>query len=149
MFHSLPCAIQMHPNYMCPQRVWKGAWARIAFLILTDLNSHCSYCTGQQSLDEGSDNRNMSKVLEMAQTSVCATGTQRNRARHAHAILTQVYWLHPKQQVSHWFLLPRENPAEIHYPGSHSQGQWLTSHRGGDVQGGEGVHSSVFSGQWE
>ena len=46
-----------------------------------------------------------------------------NRARHAHAILTQVYWLNPKEQVSHSFLLPRENPAEIHYPGSYSQGQ--------------------------
>ena len=61
------------------------------FFILTDLNSHCSYCTGQQGLDEGFDNRNMSKVLGMAQISVCTTGIQRNRARHAHAILTQVY----------------------------------------------------------
>ena len=77
MFHSLPCAIQMHPNYMWPQHIWKGARARIVFLILTGLNSHCSYCTGQQGPDEGFDNRNMSKVLGMAQISVCTTGIQR------------------------------------------------------------------------
>lgn len=133
---------------MWPQRIWKGARARIVFLILTDLNSHCSYCTGQQGLNEGSDNRNMSKVLGIHRSQCVLQGfRETGPGMLMPSQLRFTGWIQRRKYLTSFYCpgrtllkyttqAPTVRTVTNEPPGRNRPGWW-------------GIRSSIFSGQWE